>query len=207
MPELSRRRVRDETGFSTLELAITTALLGLSLSITFSALASAQQSVSRAQSRSASIDEVRLAMSDIDRQVRSSNRFFDPASEGANAGAGIAPGFSLRIYTQATGHQRCVQWRLTASGRLQTRRWTESWQADGQVSAWRTVASNLVNVTAPFALETGNGSAFGGRLMNVELVANNNRNAGADVRMRSSSAGRNIQYGYSANVCSPIPPA
>jgi type II secretory pathway component PulJ len=191
---------RDERGTTAAELMVVTALLGTVLAVVFSVLISVQNTENRANVRSQTNDQVRLAIEQIDRQVRSGNMLYDPASEGSNAGTGIAPGFSMRIYTQANGLERCVQWRVM-NGTLQSRSWTQTWQLDNQVSGWRTVAEHVVNGTGspPFSLDAG--TRFGQRLVNIDMIANVRSDTGSNVEAKSSVTGRNTQYGYDPVVC------
>jgi hypothetical protein len=161
-----------------------------------------QNAENRVNNRSQTNDQVRLAVEQIDRQVRSGNLLYPPSQEGNNAGAGIPAGFSMRVYTQANGDEKCVQWRVTG-GALQSR----SWQPipNGTVSAWRTVADHIVNTTAnpPFVLDPG--ASFAGRLINVDIIANQRSNAGANVEGKSSITGRN-QVGVADRCTDSMPP-
>jgi type II secretory pathway component PulJ len=198
------RRRRSERGTTLVELMVVTGLLGGVLSIVFAALVTMQNTENKVNIRKQSDDQVRLAVEQIDRQVRSGNVLYDPSAEGSNAGSGIAAGFSMRIYTQANGVQRCVQWRVTG-GQLQSRSWAQTWQTDGQVSAWRTVSDHIVNTTSqpPFALDSSSG--FGSRLINVDVIANVRSDTGSNVEAKTSVTGRNTQYGYDPVVCNTIP--
>jgi type II secretory pathway pseudopilin PulG len=198
------RRRRCEQGTTLVELLVVTGLLGGVLSIVLAALVSVQNTENKVNIRKQSNDQVRLAVEQIDRQVRSGNVLYDPATEGSNAGSGIAAGFSMRIYTQANGIERCVQWRVT-SGKLQSRSWAQTWQVDGNVSGWRTVSDHIVNTTSqpPFSLDPSSG--FGQRLINVDVLANVRSDTGSNVEAKTSVTGRNTQYGYDPVVCNTIP--
>jgi type II secretory pathway component PulJ len=193
-----------------LELMVTVALLSVVVGIFLSVLVSVQNHVAREERRSRANDQVRLAIQQLDREVRSGNVFRDPAAEPNNAGLGqVGGGMGLRIYTQANadtrGGSRCVQWRITG-GTLQARDWTVSWRTDGQVSGWRVVAEGIVNPSATPAFDLDSSSVFGGRILNITFVAN--PGAGdSDVVVRASVTGRNTQYGYPVSVCDDIPPS
>jgi type II secretory pathway component PulJ len=199
-----RARRRSQSGTTLVELLVVMGLLGVVLSGILAALVSVQNTENRVNIRKQSEDQVRLAVEQIDRQVRSGNVLYDPAQEGSNAGSGIGSGFSMRIYTQANGVQRCVQWRVTG-GRLQSRSWATTWQLDGQVSGWRTVADHIVNTTAnpPFSLDPA--TNFGSRLINVDMLANVRSDTGSNVESKVSVTGRNTEFGYDPVVCQTIP--
>jgi type II secretory pathway component PulJ len=203
---LARRRT--DAGTTLIEMVVVMGLLSVILGIVLSVLVSMQNAENRVNGRSQTNDQVKLAVQDIDRQVRSGNVPYNPATEGTNAGSGIPTGFSMRVYTQANGTQKCVQWRVTG-GKLQSRGWTTSWRIDNQVSGWRTVADHIVNSssTPPFVLDTS--PNFGGttnpRLINIDVIANVNSNAGSNVEGKASITGRNFQYGGDPAVCSDIP--
>ena len=93
------------------------------------------------------MDQARLGVQQLDRQIRSGNLIYNPAAENDSAN-GIQPGLSLRVYTQSNSVQRCVQWRIY-NKLLQTRSWTTTWQVDDIVTAWRTVADHIVNTRPP----------------------------------------------------------
>jgi type II secretory pathway component PulJ len=186
------------------ELMITTALLGLVMAVVFAALSGVQKTIVTADQRGQTNDQVRLAANDIDRMVRSGNVLYDPASETVS-NSGVAPGYSLRIYTQANGNQRCVQWRVR-NGVLQTRAWTTTWQVDGNVTGWRNVADHIVNTAAPFTLDPN--AAYGGRIVDIDLIARTSSAASvhaAPVEVKVAVTGRNTEYGYDPVVCNTVP--
>jgi hypothetical protein len=186
--------------------------VGLLLVVTgmfFTGVTTMQNGVVRASDRSESNDNVRLAVEQIDREVRSGNLFHDPALE-TTATCAPGAGMCLRIYTQtnAEAHDpgnRCVQWRVLA-GKLETRDWSPDYLNDHIVGSWRTVASNVVNTTAtpPFRLDSAASTA--GRLLHISIIVNKKSSSGGDVRVDMSVAGRNTQFGYPAFLCD-TPPA
>jgi type II secretory pathway pseudopilin PulG len=182
------------------ELLVVMGLLSVILSVVLAALVSMQSTENRVNTRNQTNTQVRLAVEQIDRQVRSGNVLYDPANEGNNAGTGTPAGFSMRVYTQANGIERCVQWRVNG-GKLQSRSWTTTWTTDNQVSAWRTIADHIVNTssTPPFALDPA--TNFGGRLINIDVIANVRSNTGSNVEGKTSVTGRNTQFGFDPEVC------
>jgi len=201
-------RRRTEAGTTLVEMVVVMSLLSAIMGIVLAALVSMQNAENRVNGRSQTNDQVRLGVEQIDREVRSGNVPYDPATEGSNAGSGIPTGFSMRVYTQANGVQKCVQWRVTA-GKLQSRSWTTSWRVDNQVSGWRTVADHIVNPTStpPFAQDTSPnfGGQRGSHLMNVDVIANVNSATGSNVEAKASITGRNFQYTGDPGICNDIP--
>ena len=203
---MRRVRRRTEAGTTLVEMVVVMALLSVILGIVFSVLVSMQNAENRVNGRSQTNDQVRLAVEQIDRQVRSGNVLYPPDQEGTYAGAGIPAGFSMRIYTQANDVEKCVQWRV-ANGAMQTRSWAplSTWRLHNDVTGWRTVADHIVNGTGnpPFLLDPG--AAFNGRLINIDVIANVNSHAGSNVEGKASIAGRNQQYAFDQSICADIP--
>jgi prepilin-type N-terminal cleavage/methylation domain-containing protein len=204
------RRPLPEQGMTLVELMVTVALLSVVIAIVLSVLVSVQSTVARQERRSRANERVRLAVQQLDREVRSGNVFRDPAAEPDDPAHGrVAGGMGLRIYTQANadtrGGSRCMQWRITG-GKLQSREWTVSWRTDGQVSGWRVVADGIVNSSGTPAFDLDSSSNFGGRILNLTFVVN--PGAGdSNVVVQASITGRNTQYGYPVSVCDDIPPS
>jgi len=190
---------RPESGASLLEVTITLALLSVVTAMILAVLDVVQRGVVKAESRSRSVDEARLAARQIDRQIRSGNVLYTPESGG----------MALRVYTQANGEQKCVQWRL-AGRQLQWRSWATTWATDGNVSPWRVAADDVVNaVVSPavplFALDTSQ-PEFGQRVMRIAIVANDDDRSGSPARIDLSVTGRNTQSYGSSTVCNDVPP-
>jgi type II secretory pathway pseudopilin PulG len=210
-----RAHLRSESGMTLAELAIAMILVGIVISIFSGILFSVQRGFERESERSQSNDQARLAVEELDREIRSGNVLYDPFLENDPAN-GIVPGMSLRIYTQSNANTRpgfrCVQWRITSAQELQRRAWPTNWRDDpgNLVSGWRVVADHVVNrsdnptVTA-FALDNSDAS-YGNRLVSVTIVVNENPSAGQDVRIQSSVEGRDTTFGYPNSACADIPP-
>ena len=230
-----RRRIRSEAGFTLLEMLIAMSLLTIVLVIFLSALVISQTTVNRSTARSTSNDQSRLAMQELDREIRSGNVLYDPANcpppptdpsggPTCDPAEGITANMSLLIYTQTNANSRnpgnqCVQWRISAVGpdglsQLQRRAWSVDWQNDGIVFGWRVVAENVVNRQPPgggtavpaFALDPA--AAFGSRVIEVTMLTNGDpANAESPtVTNTTELTGRNTEYGYPSNVCTTIPP-
>jgi len=195
---------RRETGSSVVEVMVTLALLAIVLTIFSTAMVVMFNRVHTAERRSESNDAVRLAIQELDRQVRSGNVIHDPAEDA---------GMSLRIYTQtnaptATEESRCVEWRVDA-GRLQTRSWSKDYPAlESWVTGWRTVAEHLKNDATDrpaFAFDNAQ-LAFGQRIVQVSFLVNRDERAGSNTEVSASLTGRNVQFGYPLTLCQTPPP-
>ncbi len=169
------------------------------------------------------VDQDKLAVGGIDRQVTSALTIYDPSTEGADAGQNadgtpIPAGFSLRVYTESNGSYQCEQWRLLDTGQLQSRTWQPYWTSGLPVTPWSLLASGIDNPASdpPFLLDTSpgfggpgtSGAPNNGRLLDIVIVANASPNPGGSLRLTSSVDGRDIGYlPTDANACSTIPPA
>lgn len=210
------RLLRSDRGATSLiEISITLLLLGVVMSVFMSVVVSLQTASARQEARVARNDDVRLALAQLDREIRSGNVLFDPALESDVAGD-VVGGMSLRVYTQADYPNRspgnqCGQWRIT-NGTLQTRRWASTLTGvivAGTVTSWWTVASNIVNRTvAPqvtaFTLDTT--PSYNNGLIKIRLVVDRNDDAGQPQEADLSITARNTVYGgFTRQLCSTVP--
>jgi len=201
------------------ELLIAMSILSIVLLVFLGLLGRMQVSFGRASGRSQTNDQARLAVEELDREIRSGNVLYDPSAEDDPAND-ISPGMSLRVYTQTNattrGGPRCVQWRINSAEELQRREWTVNWTDDPDtlVSGWRVVADHVVNrsmsppVTA-FGLAAGGAAApdvYGSRVVNIDLIVNVKASSGRNVEIEESVTGRNTEFGYPTSTCSSIPP-
>jgi hypothetical protein len=120
--------------------------------------------------RVSSTDQSRLALEELDKEIRSGNVLYDPANcppppvdpsggPTCDPAEGITGNMTLLIYTQTNANSRnpgneCVQWRISAVSadglsQLQRRAWSVNWQNDGILYGWRIVADNVVNRQPP----------------------------------------------------------
>ena len=187
-----------ERGFTLIEMMIVMFLLTLVFSLCALALVSVQRQVNTDYARGQAVDQVRLAVQEMDRQIRSGNLFYQPTSNGTQ----------LVIFTQANGNQRCVEWQVSG-GAIQTRSWTQTWQTDGSpaVEPWSTIATGISNTSAkpPFVLNLNH--SYGSRILDIELVTNETNSSSSGVDVTDSIEGRNTVYGYDASACATPYPA
>lgn len=151
----------------------------------------------RVSNRADSVSQLKLGLAQMDRQIRSGNVLMAPTDA------------EMRVYTQANGLEKCVQWQVYQRT-LRTRSWSATWQTDGIVSGWTTVARGVDNDVTPTSTEKpfslqGATTAFNSRLISIRLLARASGDTGTRAEVRTSISGRNTNYGYDANICSPIP--
>lgn len=205
-----RSKLRRQEGMSLAELMITMTLMMIVIVTFTSILASIQRAVDHTDSQAVNNDQARLAMMELDREIRSGNVLYDPANETA------APGYILRIYTQSNANIRtpspgyvCRLWQVTTGGDLQTQSWPPL--QPSQASAWLTVATGLVNrvVTpqVPAFTRSDPASATGGRIVFITLLVNNRYSTRPNetVRIQAAITGRNTSYGFPQDVCNQTP--
>src|SRR3989442_1006360 len=136
------RAARGEEGFTLAELVITMSLMGIVAAAFMSVMTSIQSKLTVEQKRSQSNDAARLALEQLDREIRSGDKIYDPASESpAN--------YQLRVYTESNAPTRspatqCVQWRIESS-QLKRRSYQVVGGTPSVISGWRIVADGIVN--------------------------------------------------------------
>jgi len=200
------------------ELSVTMMLLGIVLTIILSILFSVQRSYGREQDRSVNNDQARLAVQELDREIRSGNFLYDPNTYPAPGG------MQLVVYTQTNATtrnpgNRCVQWKITndtdpTPDQLQRRDWS-SINPMTTASEWRVIAEDVVNndssktgtggVVPAFVLDHSQ-SSFGDRIINIDILVNHNPKSGKTVEIKDSVTGRNTEFGYPNTVCNAVPP-
>ena len=216
LPSHATPRASEDAGFTLVELSITMLLLAFVLAMIVQSMVSVQNAVDRETGRTTRNDRLHLAMFAIERQVRSGNVISDPAT--ANDPAhGIAPGMSVRVYTQANqpsvGGSRCIEWRIH-NGNLDSRSWSPSWRVDGIAEGWKVHATGIRNRdTSPAvtAFVRPTTPAYGLRMLQITLVADGQGASGGGherkvQRISTSITGRNTAYPWPGNICDDSPP-
>jgi prepilin-type N-terminal cleavage/methylation domain-containing protein len=204
-----------QSGFTLIELLITMVVFGIAMTLVTKAVSKVEHFANDAQGSADANGEVRLALDDIDRQVRSGNVLYSPANETSPStctASGSDAGSCMRVYTQANGTQRCVQWQVIAdpattnTSLIRSRSWSPTWQTDNSYTTWATKARGLQRTPsiAPFTLQ-GAVTSSSSRYLAVRFEAKDPRRPGSVV-LTSALAGRNTNYGYDAGLCSPLPP-
>lgn len=209
------RASRGDGGLTLIEILVTMTVFSIAMAMVYPVLIDVQKRTKGVSDTADAVAQVRFGLADIDKQVRSGNVLYSPADEPAALASCTAAGTAgtcMRVYTQTNGSQKCVQWQVLADGSrpgtslLRTRGWSLTWQSDGNVSAWRTVARGLTASPAvmPFTLQGGT-TAYQSRLLDVRFEAVDDRRPEKPVVISSSLSGRNTNYGYDTGLCSPVP--
>lgn len=175
--------------------------------------------------RTRAVDQAELGLRQIDRQVRSGNVISDPASETV-ASSGVAPYYSLRVYTQTDGVYQCVQWRVTyaagsAYGDLEYRSWEPAWQSTGNVQDWSVVSRDIVKPSGstvvandpstwpPFYVDAASPAESSSTAQTIRVTLRvkdpEQRASSKPATVSSVLTGRNTIYGYPADVCGSVP--
>lgn len=199
---LARLR-REQSGVSLPEVTIALSVMLIVAGTFLSVVISLQTNLVRQQRRSENNDQARLAIEQLDREVRSGNVLYNPATE-------AVPLYSLRVYTQANAPTRtpsfqCVQW-VIQGDELRRRHWPP-----GQpelATSWRTIASGIVNRTlSEPAFQLDPEPSKGNRTVMVKLAVNGSLSAEprATIRIQTSLTGRNTSLGFSSDVCADLP--
>lgn len=196
---------RDDSGVTLIELLVSMIVFSIVMGAAYGVLLQIQMQTKDTVGRADAVAQAKLAVAQMDRQVRSGNVLYDPAGEAA-----LGFPMSMRIYTQANAEEKCVQWQIL-NGVLRMRSWSPTWPSDGAVSTWITAARDIGNQASvpadtPFSL-SGTATPYSARVVNILLRVKNPNSNGHRYDVQTSLAGRNTVYGYDTSTCSPIPPA
>lgn len=220
MRDTAAQPLEDEAGLTLIELLISMIIFSVVIALSYAALINVQRQTSDTVARADATGNARLALQQIDRQVRSGNVLYSPSAEIIPGATGAEQcqastdatrpnaGTCMRVYTQANGVEKCVQWQVQSVTQvLRVRSWSPAWVTDGQVSDWSTVARSVTNTSATPAFALASGTQYGSRLMDLSLLVKNPTARGNAIDVSSSLSGRNTAYGFDPGVCTPIPPA
>ncbi len=215
---MSKKEERDQ-GFSLIELMISMAIFGLLMAVIMGALIMSMNQAKDAMARANTADEMRMAIAQLDSQIRSGSVIEDPSAESV-AAAGVPAGYSVRILTSRGGVNTCVQWRVAfdaqSKGDLQFRSWPAWVPAD--VTEWTQVATGVVppktpfdanddSTYPPFAMNSLSGGGSGIKSLQITLRV---KADGTDARGKASLVtttvtGRNTIFGSGGLECSNVP--
>lgn len=198
------------------ELLVAMSIMSIVIVVFGSVLASVQRTAMKEDRLGQTNDQIRLALEQIDHEMRSGNVMYDPSLEnGSGSGAltsctGCLPDYTMRIYTQTNvetrGQYMCVLWQVDDQQQLKTRMWPAG--LPDQATGWRIVATGIVNrdLGIPaFALDTD--PQKGDRTLDVTLSANADltHDPSGTVISQAAYTGRNTSYGYPTTLCSTTP--
>ena len=203
-PDLRTNRWRQarssEGGFTLVELLVSMIIITIIFGLSFTILTTTISSTKTGQARSNAIDEARLGVEQLERQIRSGNVISAPTYDSA------AKTWLLQVYTQVNGPQRCVQWKLdSVADQLLFRSWSPTWATDGDVTGWRVIARYVVNTPPPAKADEApfirsSGDLYGTRLLDVHLLVQAD-GAPTPTVIDTSITGRNTTFGYNQAVC------
>src|ERR1043166_4048280 len=99
-------------------------LLSIVVVVFGTTLVAVQRAAVKEEAQSQTLNQARLALEQLDRQIRSGNVLYDPAAEGSSQQtcSGCAAYYTVRVYTQAnaddTSTYYCTLWKIDSSGVL-----------------------------------------------------------------------------------------
>lgn len=200
------RSIRPDTGLSLVELLVTMVMAGVIGTTAVLGITTLMRYQTAVDAREQAQQQAQLAVDQIASQVRSGNVLYQPDDEGDS--------WSLLLYTQANGDQKCVEWDFDKSAQtLRSRSWVPTWNDNGfvdpgEVTEWRTIASGLINGTLspqilPFSVPEA--APFGERLLTVDLRLGVDSSLPAGLPVSMSVTGRNTQYNYGTDLCGAKP--
>jgi prepilin-type N-terminal cleavage/methylation domain-containing protein len=208
-----RGRLRQEDGFTLVELMMVMFMMTIVIVIFTSVFENVNVGVARQQERSRANDEARLAIEQLDREIRSGNVLYDPEDDDPQF-------YTFRIHSQANASTRisttyadafgatCVQWLINDDEELVRRFWKPGDPA--VVSDWRVVAEHVVNRTLAtpvpaFSLDDDPIRSSRTVVITLMVDADTTETVSRPVRIQTSLTGRNSTLGFSTSVCDPAP--
>jgi type II secretory pathway pseudopilin PulG len=199
------------------EVMVVMALMAVMAVVFMKFMTSAQGTVVREDLRNQTFDQARLAMDELDREIRSGSIIYNPSlDDSINCGGYTCTAdMSLRIYTQTNGSTRspsnqCVQWLLTTNDQLLRRAWAQG--ATQSLSGWRVVATGIVNRDpaanggASYDIFWLNNQPATIKTVEIQVAANANKSDPRSPTVFLQNAVSIRNYG-SGDPCSPIPTA
>lgn len=223
-PTKRERASKADGGFTLIEILVSMAIFSILMALIFGLFITMLNQSSDNLARTRSVEQARLGISQIDRQVRSGNVILDPALDGMTE-AGVPSNYSLRVYTQEGGDDKCAQWRVIFDnpgdkfGRLEFREWDAGNPSTS--TPWSSVANNVespegtfvtgdVTTYPPFWVDdttaTGTGDT---KAQNIRITLRmGDPSSDPDAKPASVTSvvtGRNTVFGYSPDYCTAIP--
>lgn len=191
-----------DAGTTLVELLTAMVLFSLLLGGTGAFVASMARAQRQVEDRGSRLAQANSALGLFDRQLRSGNVLYDPAAA-VTPTATPAEVQRLRVYTQANGMQKCVEWRLYGSTQglsLERRSWDPAWRTTGQITPWEAAATDLVlATTSAFTVQDS------GRRVRLTFDVRPARGETRVISVSTSVTGRNTEYGYNTLVCNDVP--
>lgn len=204
--------MHDEAGLSLVELVFAMLILSIVVVTFGTTLVAVQRAAVKEEALSQTLNQARLALEQLDRQIRSGNVLYDPALEGGSQPTctGCIPYYTVRVYTQANADTAssyyCTLWKIDSSGVLSTRQWPPD--DPSSATGWYVVATGILSRSLgerAFTLDTD--PLKGSRTLNMALAVNTDSVGSPTriVRVQAAITGRNTSYGFPTGVCTPTP--
>jgi prepilin-type N-terminal cleavage/methylation domain-containing protein len=164
------RRASDEAGFTLVELMVTLSIMGVVMTVFLGLLASVQTSLVRETNRSSTMDQARLALEALDRDIRSGNFMCVESSGG-----------TLKVYTQSNGSLHWIKYWVASDHSLRRQQYISGAGYQPAVSVanplgGRVVATGIIS-PSPFQLSSG---VYGSRLVTINLSVKAPAEAGSN---------------------------
>lgn len=220
-----RLRPRDDHGFSLVELIVVMTMFSAIMAMVFTILITLTNQARNDLAQSRAVDQARVGIAQIDRQVRSGNLIIDPQFDFGPTVSGVDAYYSMRLFTQVDGVDRCAQWRVyngdsDAFADLQFRTWSPQYGVDGDVTEWYIVAENSVSPPVdvidpndreswpPFWIDSTlpSGSEAQNIRITLRMQDPDARGSSKPVTVSTVVTGRNTVFGYPTSSCNDIPP-
>ena len=204
----------DDRGVTLVEMAVVMLVSGVILALAAQLLISVTRDTNTAIVAANRVDNVRLALDGVDRQVRSADVLYvEPA--GGNCSAYTGGGSCLRVATEANGTTSCVQLQLIpdpsgdGSYDLRSRSYSPSWASNGVVGTWQQVTNDLAapsSTAVPFSVAQQSG--VGSQALTVQFTAasSGSSSSAAPIKLTATYVPRNALYSTST-ACSGGAPA
>ncbi len=215
-----RRRRSGDEGFTLVELLVSMTIFSILTAIIVSLMITMMGQASDNLGRQRAVEQARLGLSQIDRQMRSGNLILDPSLDGM-AQSGVLKNYSVRIFTQEGGVDKCVQWRViyddptSKFGQLEFRQWDPA--STLSATSWSRVASNVTKPVGAFS--AANPETWPPFWVDSTAASTEAQSIRITLRMSDPSAdtnakpqvltttvtGRNTVFAYSPLKCSTVP--
>jgi len=196
-----------EEGFSLVEIMVAMGVAMIVLALVAMSLAVDLKTSNNSVAVNRENQLADVALLQIQRQTSAADLIFNPATEGAKAGTGIPPGFSLRILTVTRSGTTCEQWRVVTT-RLELRSWPDLSTGTLSVSQWKTVITGVTNPSTqpPFVLAST--ASYDHRVLNVVLEVRSGGPSIPSTRVATSFSATNAQFFSPTDTqfCTPTPP-